>query len=203
MEPSWLPFVLFPLVGALIGWCTNWLAVKMIFRPRTPRRILGIKIQGLLPKRRSDLAVNVAATVERDLISVEQIQEVVRGLIGGEKVRPLLHARVDKLIDEQIGGLNPMVKAFISTDLLDKVKSRIEEEILDFVETLSGELHDDLAKHIDIHEMVRSRIEGFDMDRLEEIVFRIAASELRHIEILGGVLGFIVGLIEAGLIAVL
>ena len=82
------------------------------------------------------------------------------------------------------------------------MKQKIEDEVLKFVEGMSGEIKNGIAEHLDIHEMVKSRIEGFDMERLEEIVFRIAAKELKHIEILGGVLGFLVGLFEAIVISV-
>ncbi|MEM7262745.1 MAG: DUF445 family protein [Planctomycetota bacterium] len=193
-------FIMFPLIGALIGWCTNWLAVKMIFRPRGPRTILGVKVQGLLPRRQSDLATSVAQTVEQDLISVEMIQQAVQDLVQGEKVRALLHTRIDSLIEDQLASFGPMMKMFVSGDLVSKIKVKIEEEVLQFVGTLSGELHADLEQHLDIHGMVKEKIEGFDLDRLEAIVFRIASKEFRHIEILGGVLGFLVGLVQAGLL---
>ncbi len=193
-------FLTFPIVGALIGWCTNWLAVKMIFRPRRPISILGIQVQGLLPRRQSDLAESVAQTVEKDLISIETIRESIQDLIGGDRVKVLLHERIDSLIDEQLKSFGPMMKMFVSDDIVAKIKSRIEDEVLTFVGTLSSELHTDLERHIDIHGMVRDKIEAFELSRLEEIVFRIASKEFRHIEVLGGVLGFMVGLAQAGLV---
>lgn len=196
-------FLAFPAIGALIGWCTNWLAVKMIFRPRRARHILGLRVQGLLPRRQGDLAENVAQTVEKDLISVEVIQEAVQDLVQGERVRRLLHERIDSLIEEQLASFGPMMKMFVSADVVAKIKTKIEEEVLTFVGTLSRELHADLEQHLDIHGMVKSKIEGFDLDRLEGIVFRIAAKEFRHIEVLGGVLGFLVGTAQAGLLWIL
>ncbi len=198
----WPVLLVFPVVGALIGWLTNWLAVKMIFHPRSMHTFLGIRVQGLLPRRRSELAESVAQTVERDLISVEQIQEAVVDLVNSERVRSMLHERVDHLMDEQLDKLGPMIRAFVSSDFRDRIKTRLEVEVLDFVGRLSGELHEDLERHMDIQEMVRSRIESFDMDRLESIVLRIAQKELRGIEILGGVLGFLVGCAQVGLVLI-
>ena len=45
--------------------------------------------------------------------------------------------------------------------------------------------------------MVRERIEELDLDALEQMVLAIAKSELRAIEILGGVIGFVIGLVQA------
>ncbi|MGE3163540.1 MAG: DUF445 domain-containing protein [Planctomycetota bacterium] len=195
MSP-WI-FVTLPLIGGLIGWATNWVAVRMIFRPRRPVRLLGFAFQGLLPRRRSDLARSVADTVERDLISVDDVQQVVHGMVKGERVRALLHERVDRLVAQQIEKLGPMVKMFVPGDLVSSLKAKVEEEVILFIESMSGELRQGIAEQLDVHEMVRSRIEGYDLDRLEQIVNRIASQELRHIEVLGGVLGVLIGLVEA------
>ncbi len=64
-----------PLISALIGWITNYLAVKMIFRPHIPIKILGITFHGILPKRKSALAHEIGETVERELISHDDIKK--------------------------------------------------------------------------------------------------------------------------------
>ena len=48
--------LLLPIIAALIGWSTNYLAVKMLFHPRLPLRIMGFSIQGVFPKRQKQLA---------------------------------------------------------------------------------------------------------------------------------------------------
>jgi len=195
---SW---IVLPAVGAGIGYVTNWLAVKMLFRPREPRKILGVTFQGLVPRRQADLAASVARTVEEELLSVEEIQALVTRLAESERVRALLHGRIDTVIEEQLRGFGPLVRAFVTQDLIDKLKARIEKEIVIFIEGLSGELHRGLGEHLDIHEMVRSRMVAFPLERLEEIVHKIAKKELRHIEVLGGVLGALIGLVEAAIVA--
>ena len=46
-----------PFVGAFIGWLTNYVAIKMLFRPREPWYILGFPMQGVMPRRQRDLAL--------------------------------------------------------------------------------------------------------------------------------------------------
>ncbi len=197
------PWILFPAIGAVIGYGTNWLAVKMLFRPRKPMRVLGLRIQGLVPRRQVDLAASVARTVEQELLSVDEIQKLVSQLAESDRIRALLHERIDGLIDEQLESFGALIRSFVSQDLIDKLKLRIEKEVVLFIEGMSGELHRGLGEHLDIHEMVRTRIESFDIARLEAIVFKIARKELRHIEVLGGVLGAAIGLVEAGLLAII
>ena len=61
-EENW-KYVLFPLLGTLIGWGTNWLALKMLFRPRKPVNIGPYKLQGLIPSRRNVLSGTIAKTI--------------------------------------------------------------------------------------------------------------------------------------------
>ena len=55
-----LPWIVFPLVGALIGYATNWLAVKMLFRPRQPWGAGVLKFQGVVPRRQEALADSIS-----------------------------------------------------------------------------------------------------------------------------------------------
>ncbi len=118
-----------------------------------------------------------------------------------DRVKELLHERVDAMIQDQLNSFGPLVRTFVSKDLIESLKAKIEKEIVGFIGGMSEELHRGLGEHLDIHEMVRTRIESFDLDRLEEIVHSIAKKELRHIEVLGGVRGAMIGLAQAGLIA--
>lgn len=196
-----LYWILLPAVGAAIGYGTNWLAVKMLFRPKKPLRLPGLTLHGLVPRRQKDLAASVARTVEEEFISKEDIQKLVSTLAESDRVKDLLHERVDAMIQDQLNSFGPLVRTFVSKDLIESLKAKIEKEIVGFIGGMSEELHRGLGEHLDIHEMVRTRIESFDLDRLEEIVHSIAKKELRHIEVLGGVLGAMIGLAQAGLIA--
>ena len=90
---DWLPWVVFPLVGALIGWATNWLAVKMLFRPHRPVGFGPLRFQGVVPRRQKDLAENIADTVQEELISPEDIADLVQQLATRAALRAAAPAR--------------------------------------------------------------------------------------------------------------
>ena len=157
----------------------------------------------MLPRRRHDLAVNVAEMVEAELFSVGEIQGVVRDIAEGERVRSFLRERIDSLVAAQLERLNPMVRGFVVRGLVDSLKTKLEEELVAMLGGLADELHHGIEEHVDVRDMVRRRIEDLDMAKVEAIVFRIARRELRLIELLGGVLGFVVGAAEAALLMLL
>ncbi|MEF9933141.1 MAG: DUF445 family protein, partial [Cetobacterium sp.] len=61
------------IIGALIGWITNYVAIKMLFRPYKEINLGLFKIQGLIPKRRHEIGITIAETVQNELISMEDI----------------------------------------------------------------------------------------------------------------------------------
>lgn len=66
-----------PVIGAIIGYCTNWLAVKMLFRPREEKYIFGIKLPftpGVIPKGKKRLAAAVGRVVNEQLITKEAVE---------------------------------------------------------------------------------------------------------------------------------
>jgi hypothetical protein len=54
-----------PVVGAVIGWLTNYVAIKLLFRPHVPFSLLGYQVQGVIPKRRKEIARSMARTFPR------------------------------------------------------------------------------------------------------------------------------------------
>ncbi|MBZ4668029.1 MAG: hypothetical protein JG775_1181 [Defluviitaleaceae bacterium] len=78
-------FLISPIAGSVIGYFTNWLAIKMLFRPHEEKRIFGMKVPftpGLIPKEKNRIAKKVGETVGKHLLSEEAL---VKALVD-EKV---------------------------------------------------------------------------------------------------------------------
>ena len=71
-----MKYIIPMIVGSIIGYITNWLAIKMLFRPHEEKRILGIRLPftpGMIPKERGRIAKSVGDTVEDYLLTPEKI----------------------------------------------------------------------------------------------------------------------------------
>ena len=84
-----LHLLTFPLIGAAIGWFTNFLAIKMLFHPREPIGPPGTRLQGLLPRRRMDLADKIGETVAVEILSAGELDLITsfffcykKGVVG-------------------------------------------------------------------------------------------------------------------------
>ena len=69
-----------PIVGAIIGYATNTIAIKMLFRPHQPKHLWLVGWQlpltpGVIPRHREALAANIGDVVERELLSEDAIRD--------------------------------------------------------------------------------------------------------------------------------
>lgn len=192
-------FFTLPIIGGIIGWLTNYIAVKMIFHPREPVNILGIRVQGLLPKRRRELAVQISETVEKELISASELGAA----ISDESTKiftSVIESKIDNLLQNKLHTINPMIAAFITDDIKKKIKDFLMEELIASLPEITEKFIDAAEKNIDWKKMVFDKVEGFDIVKLEEIIMRIASKEFAYIEVLGGVLGFLIGMVQLAII---
>lgn len=197
MLSHWL---LLPLIAAAIGWFTNFVAVRMIFRPHRPVKLLGLTLQGLLPKRKKEFAHNIGATVSEHLISAEDIRNVLQHPKVHERTEEVVRGRIDAFFAEKLVATVPMLGAFLQGPMVDKIKDKLVEEVHGMLAEEATVLGDSLEDALDLHRIVEDRILAFDLFQLEQVVLRVAHRELRWIEVLGAILGFLVGLLQVALL---
>ena len=191
--------LLLPIIAALIGWSTNYLAVKMLFHPRLPLRIMGFSIQGVFPKRQKQLAEKLGTLVADELFSVKDIANKLKELATSEESMEQVGKTIEKTIREKLVKSFPMLAMFLTDEMVEKVTNLFKSELHDFLAKSANDLGDKLEKSLDVKELVREKVEAFSSDKLEEILFSIMRKEFRFIEIIGAILGFLIGCTQIAL----
>ena len=85
---------------------------------------------------------------------------------------------------------------FVGDNTLLKIKEGMMEEIESLLPEIISRYTDSLSSQIDTEKIVTEKVAGFSSDKLEEILNAIMKKEFRFVEILGGVLGFMIGLLQ-------
>ncbi len=191
-----------PIISALIGYVTNYIAVAMLFRPHRPRRFLGLTVQGLVPRRQKEIATSLGAMIERDLFSHADIQQALKSAETSEEAGAFIDEQVTAFI-QKLSAENPMIGMFVQGPLLEQVKGMLRAQIAEKFPHFIERLVDKVEDKLDVSEIVRTKVEAFDLTKLEAIIHEVSARELKTIEVLGGVLGFIVGLVQVGIMVVI
>ncbi len=188
-----------PFVSALIGWATNFVAIKMLFRPYKPVKILWITFQGLIPKRHVVLAEAIAEAVERDFLTVQDLKEIVKKVDLGELLGTVIREKWDEK-SESILASFPMLQMFVPPEKIIEIRDKIVDAFSEGMDSDSDHLAEKVAQKADISGMIHRNILAFDYTQLEEVVENLASNEFRYIEKLGGILGFLIGLFQMILI---
>lgn len=185
-------------IGAMIGWITNYVAIKMLFRPYKEINFGLFKIQGLIPKRKHEIAINIADTVQKELISLKD----VTNSLDGEELEKRMGDMIDKILDEKLEGelikKFPMLAMFMSEDMLRKIKNMIKTSILENKDTIIEMFSNYLEEKVNFKEIIIKNVDGFSLEKLEDITYSLAKKELKHIEVVGAVLGGIIGFFQFG-----
>ena len=90
----------------------------------------------------------------------------------------------------------PVISMFVGDNTMNKIKDGMMEEIESLLPEIITRYTDSLSARIDIEKIVTEKVSKFSSDKLEEILVSIMSKEFRFVEILGGVLGFMIGLFQ-------
>ncbi len=194
--------IMLAFIGGAIGYVTNVIAIKLIFRPINPIKIpiINKEIIGLIPKRKSEIAMNIGEVIETELLSADEIIKSMITEDDKEDVINYIRIKIKMLIDEKMSFIPPPFKSIAQSLITDNIDNTIEKEIRESIEELSEEIVEKATSRIDIKEMVKNKIEELDLEELERIIISIAKKELKHIEVLGFVLGFLIGIVQGMII---
>ena len=85
----------------------------------------------------------------------------------------------------------------MATPYIDEI---LNKEVPSAINEISSDLSVKAKENVNIQEIVEEKINELDLEQLEEIIIKVAKKELKHIEILGLVLGTVIGLLQGILV---
>jgi uncharacterized membrane protein YheB (UPF0754 family) len=128
-----LPWVLPPFLGAVIGYLTNALAIRMLFRPLREYRFLGVRLPftpGVIPRQREDLAESIGRMVSRELLTEDVFSARFGSEAFGRSLQPVLLRGIDRLGETPVGTIRStlaldsvvaMATSFITEERIEEV----------------------------------------------------------------------------------
>jgi uncharacterized membrane protein YheB (UPF0754 family) len=191
-----------PILGTIVGYATNWLAIAMIFEPADPRTILGMKFQGLFIKRREHAAEIYAEVVSQEIITVANIGEELMKGPRADRTRHVIESALRPAVDRASGQLLPLVRAAVGTKEYDAIKDGVATG--GFESTMTPLLDEEFNREqaVKVYELMVHRMKDLTNQDFA-MMLRAAMKEDEWLLVLhGAVLGFGAGLLHLGLFGV-
>ncbi|HEX7660871.1 MAG TPA: DUF445 domain-containing protein [Pseudonocardiaceae bacterium] len=185
--------VVMPLFGLAVGWFTDWLALKMIFLPREPRRFLGLVTwQGLFQRRRREVAVDYGRLIADEILTTPRLIEAILRGPRSDRLFAVIQRELERVIDDQMGLARPLVVALSGPRFqelkLTAVRHAIERvpDTLRYAEEYTTQALD--IRNTIVHKMLRLsplEFEGILRPAFHQDEWKLIA--------VGAVIGFLVG----------
>lgn len=198
-EASPLLYIL-PIIAAWIGWITNYLAIKMLFYPHNPKKILGLTFHGVFPKRQAQIAEKLGDLVANELFSIHDISNKIEELSTQPEALDEVGKRIEKTIRGKLISSFPMLSMFLSDEMIEKVTNLFKGELEDFLRESARGLAFKIEESVNVQALVRDKVQTFSSNKIEELLVDFMKQEFRFIEKIGAVLGFLIGVIQVILI---
>ena len=184
------------LISGAIGWITNWVAIKMLFRPHREINFGLFKIQGLIPKRKSEIGTGIASIIQNELISVKDVISNIDREEFSKRLNSLIDDVLDKNLKKKVKEKFPLLQMFFTDKVAKDVGNTIKDIVMENQEKIFEIFSNYAEENIDFEVIISDKISNFSLDKLEEIITLLANKELKHIEVIGAILGMLIGAVQ-------
>jgi len=188
--------LLIPIISAIIGWFTNRLAIKMLFHPRQPKKILGFTLHGIFPKKQQQFAEKLGKLVSAELLSFSDIEEKITHPGNVNKIMPHVEEHIDLFLRVKLPAQMPVIGMFIGEKTIMELKTVFTAELEALFPVIMKIYMENLKEDLNLEKIVAERVGRFSADKLEQLLQSVMYKEFRLVKIIGGILGFLIGLLQ-------
>jgi len=108
----------------------------------------------------------------------------------------MIENHIDDFLRNRLSVEMPVISMFIGDKTITKLKSAFMTEIELLFPIVMKQYAANLKTELDLEHIVIQKVAGFSSDKLEEVLYQIMSKEFRFVEIIGAVIGFIIGLVQ-------
>lgn len=189
-------WVLIPLISTCIGWFTVWIALKMLFHPREPKKFLWVTFHGIFPKRQPQFAEKLGKLVSEELFSFHDIEEKITHPDNVHTIMPLAEEHIDHFLRVKLPQQMPVIGMFIGDKTMQELKAVFTAELETLFPVIMKRYMNKLEEELNLEKVITEKVAAFSPDKLEQILNSIMVKEFRFVKIIGGILGFAIGLLQ-------
>eukprot|EP00823_Brevimastigomonas_motovehiculus_P006460 TRINITY_DN5345_c0_g1_i1.p1 TRINITY_DN5345_c0_g1~~TRINITY_DN5345_c0_g1_i1.p1 ORF type:complete len:541 (-),score=132.04 TRINITY_DN5345_c0_g1_i1:46-1668(-) len=185
-----------PVSGFVIGYLTNWLALKMIFRPTKPVRLCGMEWQGLFLKRQVEVSVQYAQMIPANILNGKRLMEALLGGPSSDKLFMIIAKHVQAGVDAYVGVPKSLIDMTIGSDEYIKTKADVVDRILLQMPAYAQRLEAYTDQAMDLENLLFDKLSALDPDRYEGLLHPVFEQDEWKLVLLGGILGLLVGILQ-------
>jgi uncharacterized membrane protein YheB (UPF0754 family) len=183
-----------PLFGLFTGWFTDWLALKMIFRPQVEEKYLGMfKWQGLFLKRQKEVSAAYGALIAKEVLTPSNMIEAILTGKLSDNLFAMIQKNIQQMVDEQSGVLKPVVVFAVGTQKYKEMKDVITQKMIAQLPTALKHIEKYAEDAMDIKNTLVTKMQELTPEEFEGVLRPAFKQDEWILITVGAVLGFMVG----------
>lgn len=188
---------LMPAFGLVVGWFTDWLALKLIFNPKQPKRILGFKVQGLFLRRRREVAADYGGLIADEIITPRKvIQAVLTGPLS-DRVFVMVRRQVQAALDHSAGAARPLLVATVGSTRYQEMKLSITGQVMARLPHTLRHVESYAKQAMDVRSLLVEKMQHLTDRQFERLIRPAFEEDEWKLIAVGAVLGFVMGELQA------
>ncbi|WP_150541688.1 DUF445 family protein [Clostridium perfringens] len=197
-------YIIGALIGAVIGYITNWLAIKMLFRPREAKYIFGMKLPftpGLIPKEKSRIANKVGETVGTHLLNSDSLSKALKddkikakfNEVAKEKINQVINSNstLDDSLKNTLGEnyyalkgnmINNITKTILESIQEEEFKNKVKFYIVDSIKERLNKKPEKIIDFINSNKFREVIINTLEEEKTRDIIGKALLKEVKTLE---------------------
>jgi uncharacterized membrane protein YheB (UPF0754 family) len=190
-----------PIFGLVTGGLTDWIALHMIFRPQERSRMFGIlPWQGMFHKRRAEISHDYARLLAKDVLKPAAVLESLLNGPMSDRLFEIIDKEVRRTVDMESGRIKPLVAMAVGGRRYQEAKAAISKRVIADLPTHAPRLEAYAERTLGLDTLIEERMALMNKDQYEELLRPAFREDEKKVIIVGAILGFIVGEIQAAVI---
>lgn len=191
---------LLPLGGLLVGYATNWIAIKIIFEPKNPIRLGPVTIQGMFLKRQKEVSEVYSAIIEQKLITPKNITHIILHGSGSAQLLELIELHVNDAIERYVAVAQPYFALGVGSDNYHRMKSLAVKQIFENSDKYLLYAYDYANSALRIGEDLSERMQELSAVEFEGVLRPAYQQDEWKLIVVGAILGGLAGLAQLYLV---
>lgn len=184
-----------PFFGFLVGYATNWLALYLIFEPKTPKKVMGFTVQGLFHRRQKEIALRFGDIVAERVFNPDNLFKEISSGDPRKKLLSIVEGKADALIAKY--QKHPMAAMVMKPELAAELKRDILRDVEAEMFRPNSLVQQFINKSDKIRKMLQERMAVMEPEGYENVLRPAFKQDEWKLIVAGAVLGAAVGLLQA------
>jgi len=185
-----------PLGGLVVGYLTNWIALKIIFEPKNPIRLGPFTIQGMFLKRQNEVADVYSSLIEKKLMNSENIIRAALHGSGSDQLLEIVELHVNDAIERYVAIAQPYFGLGVGSENYFKMKELAVKSIFDSSEKYLLYMHEYADDALNIGPDLRHKMQSLTPEEFEGVLRPAYQQDEWKLIVTGAVLGGIAGVLQ-------